>query len=710
MTDILLTEPQLKFVSSQDKNPALIGGLGCVRGDTKIHTENGLTRICDITSSTRVLSWNEKSQRFQLSLSGGSFPKGRANLYRVVTQQGEFVASGHHQILSSSGNYVQVQCLQHGDNVIASSFLQQTSLGLDQLLSDVDVQHYSKKDEDCLANYADEARQYGQQLLTDQELAQFYPQESICARILFRIFYPFSFLRGGDQAVQKQEHNHLYQSFYQTCTMGYSHQSEVLGVVSEGRIFSSPIAHTLACLQAFEQSLLRFACRHKEQQQPFVYHSYRNPNNVKFDSSTESIKVLRIERLESSEPYFDMQVLDTNNYVCENGFIHHNSGKSRAGTMRLLSRRLQYPGSNGAYYMPTFDLLKLRALPGFIEDLELLGLSYSINKSEMTINIHGYGFIILRSYDNPVRIVGYEVADSIVDELDTLPIDKAEFVFRKITERNRQKIKGMVNTIGCVTTPDQGFNGIVYKKWVKDVKDGYHLIKAPTYSNPYLPSDYIEQIRANYDPLLADMYIEGEFVNLSADKVYHFFDRVKNHSDRVLTDDDYSIHVSIDFNVGGCCATVSVLDKGYPITVDEFASKNTYDFIENLQVRYPDKKVTVYPDASGASDSTNASKSDIQLIKQAGFQVSAPKANPLIRNRVNSVNKGFAHNEFKVNTDKCPRLTHALENQGYDKQGKPEKFNDHPAIDDWVDSYGYFISRKYPINKPVTNANVRFAI
>lgn len=386
------------------------------------------------------------------------------------------------------------------------------------------------------------------------------------------------------------------------------------------------------------------------------------------------------------------------------------SGKSRAGTMRLLSRRLQYPGSNGAYYMPTFDLLKLRALPGFIEDLELLGLSYSINKSEMTINITGYGFIILRSYDNPVRIVGYEVADSIVDELDTLPIDKAEFVFRKITERNRQKIKGMVNTIGCVTTPDQGFNGIVYKKWVKDVKEGYNLIKAPTYSNPYLPSDYIEQIRANYDPLLADMYIEGEFVNLSADKVYHFFDRVKNHSDRVLTDDDYSIHVSIDFNVGGCCATVSVLEKGYPITVDEFASKNTYDFIENLQVRYPDKKVTVYPDASGASDSTNASKSDIQLIKQAGFAVSAPKANPLIRNRVNSVNKGFAHNEFKVNTDKCPRLTHALENQGYDKQGKPEKFNDHPAIDDWVDSYGYFISRKYPINKPVTNANVRFAI
>jgi phage terminase large subunit len=386
------------------------------------------------------------------------------------------------------------------------------------------------------------------------------------------------------------------------------------------------------------------------------------------------------------------------------------SGKSRAGTMRLLALMLQTPGANGAYYMPTYDLLNLRALPGIVEDLEMMEIPYNFNSQKMTISVYGYGNLILRSYDNPKRIVAYEVAHSIVDELDTLPIDKGEEVWRKITERNRQKIDGMVNTIGCVTTPDQGFNGIVYKKWVKDVKDGYHLIKAPTYSNPYLPGDYIEQIRANYDPLLADMYIEGEFVNLSADKVYHFFDRVKHHSDRVLEDTDYSIHVSIDFNVGGCCATVSVLEKGYPITVDEFSSNNTYQFIENLQIRYPKKKITIYPDASGASDSTNASKSDIQLIKQAGYNVSAPKANPLIRNRVNAVNKGFSHSEFKINTDKCPRLTHALENQGYDKQGKPEKFNEHPAIDDWVDSYGYFIHRKYPINKPVTNTNVRFAI
>ena len=376
------------------------------------------------------------------------------------------------------------------------------------------------------------------------------------------------------------------------------------------------------------------------------------------------------------------------------------SGKSRGGTMRIITKLLMSPGANGAYYMPTHDLLKLRAIPGVIEDLETIGLSYSVNKSEMKIEIKGYGFIIFRSYDNPSRIVAYEVAHSIVDELDTIPIEKAEEVWRKITERNRQKISDVVNTIGCVTTPDQGFNGIVYKKWVAEKKDTYELIKAPTYSNPYLPDDYIDQIRANYDPLLAEMYIEGEFVNLSSSKVYKFFDREKHHTNDVIRGEDVHLHVSIDFNVGGCCSTVSTPSNDMMIVKDEFVSNDTTDFINTIKTRYKNKVITIYPDASGDSESTNASASDIQMIRMAGFNVSTAKKNPFIRDRVNAVNSLFAHDKFKINTNKCPRTTKALEQQGYDKKGKPEKFNTHPAIDDWTDSLGYKIYRLFPVVKP----------
>lgn len=379
------------------------------------------------------------------------------------------------------------------------------------------------------------------------------------------------------------------------------------------------------------------------------------------------------------------------------------SGKSQAGIARLLIKMVAEPGINTGYYMPIYDLLKRRAIPGAEEILTGLGLRYTTNRSDYLINIHGYGDMIFRSYDRPERIIAYEVAHSIADELDTLPKDKAAFVWRKISERNRQRCIG-ANSIGNVTTPDQGYSGFTYAKWVKQKQAGYVLIKAATASNPFLPDGYIDQIRANYDPILADMYLNGEFVSLHQNKVYHFFNRNKHHTSRTIKKDD-RLHIGLDFNIGGCCATVCVIDDNSPIAVDEFVSHDTRDFCNNLS-RYKGHALTVYPDASGKAGRTNASLSDIGIIMQAGYNVDAPEANPPVRDRVNAVNALLAHERLKVNTDKCPELTDALEMQGYDKKGDPEKYDEHPAIDDWTDGLGYLINRRFPINRP--NSTTKF--
>jgi len=376
------------------------------------------------------------------------------------------------------------------------------------------------------------------------------------------------------------------------------------------------------------------------------------------------------------------------------------SGKSKAGTFRLIRQLLADPGVNGAYYMPTYDLINLRAMPGVEADLEELGRSYKTNRSSYSIEIFGFGTIIFRSYDRPERIIAYEVAHSICDELDTLPKDKAALVWRKISERNRQKCIGQ-NTIGLVTTPDQGVSGFVYEKWVKKQQPGYVLYKASTYSNPYLPANYADQIRANYDPVMAELYLNGEFVSLNQNKVYHFFSRARHHISRAIVSSDTVLHIGLDFNIGGCCAVVFVTDNNNPIAVDEFISYDTRDFINNL-TRYTGKKVIIYPDASGKSGHTNAAESDISMIIQAGYQVNCHSTNPAIRDRINAVNGLLAHDRLKVNTDKCPNLTNALETQGYDVRGDPEKWNDHPAIDDWADSSGYHLAYTYPVRTGMT--------
>lgn len=376
------------------------------------------------------------------------------------------------------------------------------------------------------------------------------------------------------------------------------------------------------------------------------------------------------------------------------------SGKTRAGTMRAVLLLLQNKGVNVGIFLPTYDLLRLRAMPGVEEDLAMMGLKFHVNKSEFKIDVAGYGFIIFRSYDNPSKIVSFEVAHSIVDEIDTLPMDKAALVWRKITERTRQKFEGK-NTIGVVTTPDNGINGFVYHKWVKLQQKGYVLYKASTYSNPFLPKDYAEQILANYDPVLAELYLLGDFVSLNKNKVYHFFDRKKHHVQRALNEHDTLIHIGLDFNIGGTCAVVFVIDNNVPIAVDEFVSHDTQDFINNL-TRYENKKIIIYPDASGKASRTNASQSDIGMIRQAGYQLQYNPTNPAVRDRINSYNGLLSHGRFFINTDKCPNLTNALETQGYDDRLEPEKFNTHPAIDDWVDSSGYFIAFKFPVihNRP----------
>jgi hypothetical protein len=199
------------------------------------------------------------------------------------------------------------------------------------------------------------------------------------------------------------------------------------------------------------------------------------------------------------------------------------SGKSQAGTFRTAHLMSQDPGINCAYYFPTYDLINMRGIPGMVKDLNCLGLTnYTINKSDFTIKVEGFGNIYFRSYDRPERIVAYEVAHSVVDELDTLPRDKAEYVWRKVVERNRQACSHPAgNTVAVVTTPDQGTMGFVYEKWGKpDRQDGYELIKASTRSNPFIPDDYADSILKNYNEELRELYLDGEFISLAQRTVF----------------------------------------------------------------------------------------------------------------------------------------------------------------------------------------------
>lgn len=371
------------------------------------------------------------------------------------------------------------------------------------------------------------------------------------------------------------------------------------------------------------------------------------------------------------------------------------AGKTKALIARALYLKSNYPKQNIAYYLPTFDLVRNIAFPRFSEELESLGARFKINKVYHTVDIENCGSIIFRSMDMPERIVGYEVADSLVDELDTLKTTQARLAWQKIIARNRQKKPdGTINTAAVGTTPE-GFR-FVYEQWGKEKRPGYELIKASTYSNRRnLPDGYIEALESTYPSNLLSAYLEGEFVNLTSGAVYPSFDRFLNSTDEAIIANE-PLHIGMDFNVSKMAAVVHVLRKDKPYAVLEYT--DVYDtpaMIKLIKDRHVGHAIYVYPDASGQNrKSNNASTSDLSLLREAGFKLMVNASNPAVKDRVLSMNRMIETREYRVNPDTCPSYVEGLERQAYNKFGEPDKDG---GFDHAIDAGGYFITYRYPI-------------
>jgi hypothetical protein len=381
------------------------------------------------------------------------------------------------------------------------------------------------------------------------------------------------------------------------------------------------------------------------------------------------------------------------------------AGKSEAAVVRLALQALQYPRMNFAFVEPTFDLVRLIAWPRFAGIFERWGIGFELNKGDNIGTLENGSQIIFRSADAPERLVGFEVADAIIDEIDTLKEAHASDVWTKMLGRCRQsKPDGAVNTLAAVSTPE-GFK-FVYKTWGRDPKPGYELIKAPTNSNPYLPAGYVEQLRAAYSSAQLSAYLDGDFVNLVSGSVYSEFDRQENGTFETIRVSE-PLHIGMDFNVGNMSAVIGVMRQGNPMALDELTGvRDTPAMIDTIKSRYKGHAINIYPDASGGSrKSINASLSDIVLLRNAGFTVLAHASNPPVKDRVLALSQ-MIHNQGKrrllVNPDRCPSLTEALEQQAYDKNGEPDKAN---GLDHLNDALGYFIFYKYGISR----GPVRFA-
>jgi hypothetical protein len=357
------------------------------------------------------------------------------------------------------------------------------------------------------------------------------------------------------------------------------------------------------------------------------------------------------------------------------------AGKSKAGTIKTVVKKMEYPGISVAYYLPTYPLIKEIAVPNFSDFLNQMEIPFRYHETDKIFHT-SFGKIILRSTDKPEFIIGYEVGYSLIDEADVLPKKKMANIFKKIAARNRVPLPdGSINCIDLVSTPE-GFE-FMYEFFVKDAKPNRRLIKARTGDNPFLPESYIDTLREIYTHEELEAYLNGEFVNLTSGTVYHKFSRIDNHSARTILPRE-TLHVGMDFNITNMSAVIHVTDGPRVIAVAEITGAyDTPDMIKLINQRFPGHKIVVYPDASGANRKTSASDTDIDLLRKAGFVIRVDKSNPSVRDRITKLNSGFLNGKgertYFVNTKTCQDYTEALEKLPY-KNGVPDKESGYDHI------------------------------
>jgi hypothetical protein len=304
--------------------------------------------------------------------------------------------------------------------------------------------------------------------------------------------------------------------------------------------------------------------------------------------------------------------------------------------------------------------------------------------------------------ERPHNIIGFKIGYGFIDEFDVLPADKAKQAWRKILARLRWE--NAKNGIDVTTTPE-GFRE-THRLFVSEcennpeLKNNYGLVQASTYDNELnLPADYIPSLIETYPSELIDAYIDGQFCNLTSGTVYRSYNRAIHSSEESIQEGE-PLFIGMDFNVGKMAASIFVQRSTGLHAVAELKDIfDTPDMCRIIKEKWPKSRIIVYPDASGGSrKSVDASKTDIAIIRQSGFEVRAKSTNPFVKDRILSVNKQLQIGRLFVNAKNCPTIATNLEQQAYDDNGEPDKKS---GFDHQNDSFGYPIAYEFPIIKPM---------
>lgn len=339
--------------------------------------------------------------------------------------------------------------------------------------------------------------------------------------------------------------------------------------------------------------------------------------------------------------------------------------------------------------------------------------SRSISLSFRRITLWNGATISVISCDKPERLEGTPI--------DLICADEFGNVKKTVFDQN---IRPALSTIGRpgkfwgLGTPE-GRNFYYDMSLDAEKRDDWDVF---SWTTAEINPDEAEAARGELDEITFSQEYGGAFVNFSG-RAYYTFDEALNcppSGERVLYNESYPLCFSFDFNRTPGIAVVSQelpapdwlvsrnqgRNRG-PITTiigEVFIQRGstTEKVCDELLKNWSHHRglVKLYADATGgAHTSSGVAGSDLDIIvaKLNGpFRVEEnwPRANPLVRVRINTVNSRICAADGYVGTvidRKCRRLIRDFEGVSCDDEGNILKSDTKSLLTHLSDAFGYFV-------------------
>jgi len=310
-----------------------------------------------------------------------------------------------------------------------------------------------------------------------------------------------------------------------------------------------------------------------------------------------------------------------------------------------------------------------------------------INETDLSITLENGACIELKGADSSAdKIRGVSLDRVVLDEYAFMK----ESIWGEVIQPMTAQTKAEVLFVG---TPN-GLQNHFYDMFVKGQSEDEDLKswQFTTLDGGFIPEEEIARAKKNLDARTFRQEYEANFESIQNKAAYNF-----NRDIHIKTMDISTRQFwGIDFGVSSYMTAIKMceLTDGSVYVFDEIGLQNSNTFELSKVMKTKGGEMLVYPDPAGSARSSNSTKSDHAILREAGFTVISRKANPTQKDRLNALNKKLENAEGKRElfiSPKCKNLIRDLELTTVD-QGRMIKTE---TLSHFVDGLMYPIEYRY---------------